>query len=62
MTKAHEDELWLTNAYPLATIEQLDAFVERVAIKTADGISEMTARREAYVEIIESGKIKKITL
>jgi hypothetical protein len=62
MTKAYEDELWLTNVNPLVSLEETEAFIERVAIKVADGTSEVTARREAYVEIIESGKIKKITL
>jgi hypothetical protein len=58
MSKSYEDEIWLTNAYPLATIEQLDAFVERVAIKTADGISDTTARQQAYNEIILSKVVR----
>lgn len=61
MSKAYKDEIWLTKVNPLVTIEELEAFIERVAIKIADGASEVTARREAYVEIISSGKIKKIS-
>jgi hypothetical protein len=53
MTTYH-DELWLTGIYPLATVAQIEAFVERVAIKMADGTNETTARAEAYREIIEN--------
>lgn len=60
MSKSYEDEIWLTKVNPMVTVEELEAFIERVAIKVADGTSEITARREAYVEIIESGKIKKL--
>lgn len=60
MTKAYEDEIWLTKVNPMVSLEELEAFIERVAIKVADGTSEITARREAYVEIISSGKIKKL--
>lgn len=49
---AYDDELWLTNAYPLATLEQLESFIERVAIKMADGTSEATARAEALREML----------
>jgi acyl CoA:acetate/3-ketoacid CoA transferase beta subunit len=47
----YEDELWLTTIHPLATLEQIERFCERVAIKMADGISEVTARNETYKEI-----------
>ena len=49
---AYDDELWLTNAYPMATLEQLESFLERVAIKMADGTSEATARAEALKEML----------
>lgn len=48
---AYEDELWLTNANPLATLDEVEAFCERVAIKVADGTSVATARAEAFKEL-----------
>ena len=49
--KEYEDEFWLTKARPQTTEAELENFLERVAIKTSDGVSEATARAEAYAEI-----------
>lgn len=57
MSKAYEDEIWLTTKLPTASLEQVEAFVERVAIKAADGISDETAREQSYVEIILSRRL-----
>ena len=57
MSKAYEDEIWLTSKRPTVSLEQIEAFVERVAIKTADGISDETARHQSFVEIILSGRL-----
>jgi hypothetical protein len=58
MSKSYEDEIWLTKVNPRVTIEQLEAFIERVAIKVADGISEPSARQQAYCEIILSKVVR----
>ena len=47
---AVDDELWLTKVHPMATIAEIEAFCERVAIKVAEGYSEATARYQAYTE------------
>jgi hypothetical protein len=41
------DEEFFTHAKPGATTDEVEAFLERVAIKVADGIPEAVARREA---------------
>ena len=51
--KEYEDELWLTNAKPDTTEAELENFLERVAIKIANGTSVPTARAEAYAEIFQ---------
>ena len=51
--KEYEDELWLTNAKPDTTEAELENFLERVAIKIANGTSVPTARAEAYAEIFK---------
>ncbi len=51
--KEYEDELWLTKVRPQTTESELENFLERVAIKIADGISETTARAQSYTEIFK---------
>lgn len=42
------DRAWLLTVQPEATKEQMESFLERVAIKMADDIPEDQARWEAF--------------
>lgn len=47
LSPAEQDELWLKKHCPNATEEQLDFFVERVAILWDGGLSDAEARDQA---------------
>lgn len=50
--KWEEDAAWLRRNFPLrAREDEVDAFCERVAIKTANGMGEATARFSALAEL-----------
>lgn len=58
MTKTYDDETWLTTNKPRVTLAELEAFMEKVAIKIDAGISESEARQQAYAEIILSKVVR----
>lgn len=47
------DEEWLMGRLPHPTDNEIEAFEERVAIKVANGISEVTARSEVVLDLID---------
>lgn len=58
MSKVREDYEWITKVHPNRTRAELESFLERVAIKAADGIDEFDARKQAYVELFRSKQLR----
>ena len=50
------DELWLYSMIGKATMEEVEIFCERVAIRMAEDWSENRARRETLKELVEARK------
>ena len=50
---SEQDEAWLYGRLPHPTDNEIESFCERVAIQTAQGISEVTARSEAVLDLID---------
>ena len=51
MAEPESDEEWLLRHYSRATEDEIEAFAERVAIKVADGMCELTSRAEALRDV-----------
>jgi hypothetical protein len=49
--KSLTDEDWLLRMCRDASVDEIEAFVERVAIRVAEGWSEITARSETWYEL-----------